>query len=144
MASGFTLSLTGDRVVDARLASMGKKAKRNMPRKAMRKALAVGRKAARARAPKATGRLRKSIVTKVRIFRDGVMMGRLFVKSPFSSMAHLVEGGTAPRIVKKTGRFVGQAPAQPFMTPTYENMKKTTVALFRFELKQLIESAGRA
>ena len=48
--------------------------------------------------------------------------------------AHLVEFGTGPRQNKKTGKFSGQMPAQPFMRPAWDSHKGEVLSIFRKEI----------
>lgn len=49
------------------------------------------------------------------------------LRRPFSSLTHLLEFGTGPRVQKTTGRSTGSMPAQPFMRPALEEMTPSLV-----------------
>jgi hypothetical protein len=44
------------------------------------------------------------------------------LRRPFSNLTHLIEFGTAPRTQKKTGRFTGRMPANPFLRPLLDEL----------------------
>lgn len=56
--------------------------------------------------------------------------------------AHLVEFGTGPRFQKKSGKFVGNMPAQPFLRPAWDRGKKPLISRFGKALGILIKEAA--
>jgi len=80
--------------------------------------------------------------------KKGRHMVRLFagpIYSKFSGAyapyAHLVEFGTGPRY-NKAGKFLGSAPAQPFMRPAFDKHVKGFIRAFSFELVGMVEAAA--
>ena len=111
------------------LGELSKATRRNVARRAMKKALEPVIETARQLAPdgnpSAPG-LKESLVLATRVDRryrdiptekDEVPMWAGPAALPH---AHLVEFGTAPRYQKKTGRYVGVMPARPFLRPAWD------------------------
>lgn len=124
-------------------------------RKAMRDALRKSAEPmasyARSIAPKgATGNLAKSISIGSQLSsrqrrgrrRPTKDEAEIFVGSS-DRKAHLVEFGTAPRYQKKSGKFVGQVPPQPFVRPAWEATKDRILSAFGKLLGAEIEKAAR-
>ena len=128
-ASSLDLDMRSVKAIDKSLKKLSAEFQRNVARKAMRKGLSKLRKAARERAPKDTGRLRKAIKTKVSLRSNGEIIGRVFVKykgkgaAPYS---HLVEWGGEKN-----------SPSR-FMTRTLEANADNAINQFRKSLKELI------
>ena len=76
-----TMTLTGDKVLERRLKKLPANVQRNLARKSMRKALNNLKKEAKETAPVRTGRLKKSITTKVSMRSSGIFEGRLYSRS---------------------------------------------------------------
>lgn len=64
------------------------------------------------------------------------------LRPDFAPHAHLVEYGTGPRF-HESGKYVGEAPAQPFMRPAFDATGKTVIRRFARLLKPIIEQAAR-
>lgn len=60
----------------------------------------------------------------------------------FAPHGHLVEFGTGPRFHKKTGKYVGEMPAQPFMRPAFDGGKVGFVQRFGPRLADIVERAA--
>ena len=129
-ASSLDLDMRSVKAIDKSLKKLSAEFQRNVARKAMRKGLSKLRKAARERAPKDTGRLRKAIKTKVSLRSNGEIIGRVFVKykgKGAAPYAHLIEWGDAGKITPTR-----------FMTQTYEaNFKDFYEAYRTLMLKEL-------
>ena len=128
-ASSLDLDMRSVKAIDKSLKKLSAEFQRNVARKAMRKGLSKLRKAARERAPKDTGRLRKAIKTKVSLRSNGEIIGRVFVKykgKGAAPYAHLVEWGGEKN-----------SPSR-FMTQTFEaNFKDFYEAYRTLMLKEL-------
>ena len=85
------------------------KLQRNIMRKGMRRFLSVIRKAAKENAPVRTGRLKKSIKSKVSLRRNGNITGRVFVsKKNGVHYGHFAEWGRHAK-PQKAHRFMSRA-----------------------------------
>lgn len=126
---------------------------RNITSKALAEAAEPMARAARAMAPKDSGELRESISASTRANIKGRLRNKnlrfAFVGPSYSKYdahyaphAHLVEFGTAVRH-HKDGKYVGQAPAQPFMRPAFDQYKQEVVVRFRDILAVEVEQAAR-
>lgn len=126
---------------------------RNITSRALADAAEPMAKAARALAPKDSGELRESISASTRANVKGRLRNKnlrfAFVGPSYSKFdqhyaphAHLVEFGTAARY-HKDGKYVGQAPAQPFMRPAFDQYKQEVVVRFRDHLAVEVERAAR-
>lgn len=104
------------------------KMRHNLERKALRKSLASVRKKARQAAPVRTGRLRKSITSKVSLKRNiGLLSGKVFISSRLGvHYGHLVEWGSN----KLRGHL--------FMTRVFEGEKDNIVRNFRTAIRSLL------
>ena len=142
MAVG-SMTVMGDKELAKALKMLGSaKVVRALSRKAIVAANAPIRKAMKAKAPKDKGNLKKSIVSKVRTYPNGNVVGitgprnQLFMDNEGrwinpSRYAHIVEYGAAPHLIRRVtidGTFypVVQhpgAPAQPFMRPAWAGSK---------------------
>lgn len=58
----------------------------------------------------------------------------------YAPHGHLVEFGTAARY-HKNGKYVGQAPAQPFLRPAWDSQKQSVISNFTVTLRSEIEKA---
>ena len=91
---------------------------------------------ARQRAPVgATGNLRRSIKSRRRRGKPGWAESEVYAdrsggKTGLGYHWHLVEFGTGPRTTKG-GKSTGSMPAQPFITPTVEEERPRTPAVYR-------------
>ena len=104
------------------------KMRHNLERKAMRKALADLRKKAKEAAPVRTGKLRKSITSRVSLHRNiGLLIGRVFISRRHKVYyGHLVEWGT------------DKTPGRLFMTRVFENNKDKIHKIFHSSLRSLL------
>ena len=140
VAVSFQVDKTAARLLEKRLDAVPIKLRHNLERRAMREALKDFRKAARAGAPKRSGKLRKSIVSKVSLKRGkGLITGRIYVERKKRKVyyAHLVEWGTSA--------FSTRAPmkASLFMTRTFEAHAPKIFGIFRNAVHRLIAEQGR-
>jgi HK97 gp10 family phage protein len=129
-----SVTITGDKVLERRLKKLPANVQRNLARKSMRKALNILKKEAKESAPVRTGRLKKSITTKVSMKRSGVFEGRLYSRSRGKLGAphsNLVEWGG-----------VNNKPSR-FMTRVFERNKENVIDEFRKILKEEILKAGK-
>jgi len=118
------------KLLEAALKRVPLKVRHNLERKALRKSLTEVRKKARDAAPKRTGKLRKSITTKVSLKRNvGLLTGRIYVSRKHKvHYAHLVEWGSE----KTTGKL--------FMTRIFEGEKDNIVRNFRTAIRTLLRA----
>lgn len=148
------VQVTGLRELERTLRMVGEKMRKKILRKAMRKGALPIAKAARARAPrdrKHEGKIAKDLrgialhrsiaVRSARKRRGGQedLSVRVTATVPH---AHLVEYGTGPRY-HADGKYVGQAPAQPFMRPAFEETKGQAQAIVAREIAAGIEREVR-
>tara|TARA_R100000655_G_scaffold99311_1_gene143114 strand:+ start:479 stop:895 length:417 start_codon:yes stop_codon:yes gene_type:complete len=108
---------------------------RNVMRKGMRRFLSVIRKAAKENAPVKSGRLKKSITSKVSLRRDGNITGRVFVspKKHRVYYGHFAEWGRHSKPQKAT-RFMSRAFEQ-YSDP--DLFSAFVMAAFQEEMKKL-------
>ena len=129
-----SVTLTGDKVLERRLKKLPANIQRNMARRSMRKALNTLKKEAKQTVPVRTGRLKKSLATKVSMKGSGIFEGRLYSRSRGKLGAphsNLVEWG-GPN--NKPSRF---------MTTVFERNKQNVIDEFRKVLKEEILKAGK-
>ena len=129
-----SVTLTGDKVLERRLKKLPANIQRNMARRSMRKALNTLKKEAKQTVPVRTGRLKKSLATKVSMKGSGIFEGRLYSRSRGklgAPHANLVEWG-GPK--NKPSRF---------MTTVFERNKQNVIDEFRKVLKEEILKAGK-
>ena len=106
--------------------------------------------AAKAAAPVASGDLRDSIQASAKAGKGRRSKGDLsfaYIGPSYSKRdtdyaphAHLVEFGTVARY-HKSGKFVGQAPAQPFLRPAWDSRKQQVIGRFAEALDNQIQKA---
>lgn len=153
----FRMKLTGLEGVNAALAELPKATSKNVVKRALIDAAEPMADDAAAHAARASGTLAQSITTTASIVktqagdsrRPGRDEVRAFVgpnyqrgggKKPRAPHAHLVEFGTGPRW-HKSGKFVGQAPAQPFMRPAFDGGKSGFIERFSRAMLDQIDRA---
>lgn len=130
-----SMTLTGDKVLERRLKKLPANIQRNLARKSMRKALNTLKKEAKQTVPVRTGRLKKSLITKVSMKGSGIFEGRLYARSRGklgAPHANLVEWGGKNN---KPSRF---------MTTVFERNKQNVIDEFRKVLKEEILKAGKS
>lgn len=152
------LQISGLEQVAAALRELPKATSKNVVRRAIREAVAPMVEDAANRAPEDTGDLAESFTVTAKIMpsqagasrrprRDEIRMfaGPNYsrTKGKYAPHAHLVEFGTGPRYHKKTGKFVGQAPAQPFMRPAFDGKTRTYITKFTEVVWGEIEKARK-
>lgn len=128
-----SVTLTGDKVLERRLKKLPANVQRNLARKSMRRALNTLKKEAKETAPVRTGRLKKSITTKVSMRRSGVFEGRLYSRSRGKL------GAPHSNFVEWGGK--NNRPSR-FMTRVFERNKENVIDEFRKVLKEEIMKAG--
>ena len=96
--------------LEKNLKKLPNKLQRNIMRKGMRRFLSVIRKAAKENAPVRTGRLKKSIKSKVSLRRNGNITGRVFVspKKHGVHYGHFAEWGRHAK-PQKAHRYMSRA-----------------------------------
>ena len=131
--------------LDRALAEMKKATAVNTSRRGMETALQPVLDAAKAKVPVRKGNLRSSLGIGKSVKRgteqvadsrmagvlamyvgpvvEGIKAGGKKWQRYIARHAHLVEFGTGPRVQKTTGRYVGRAPAQPFLRPAWDENK---------------------
>jgi HK97 gp10 family phage protein len=75
--------------------------------------------------------------------REGKYSINVYAGASPMRYAHLVEFGTKPRYHKKTGKFVGQMPARPFMRPAWDANKTQVLATFQKDMWARIEKSAK-
>lgn len=68
---------------------------------------------------------------------------QMFLGAKPKGPAVLNEFGTGPRYHKKTGKFVGAAPAQPFLRPAWESDKMNVLDRFTRGIGPALEKAAK-
>ena len=124
------------KLLEAALKRVPLKVRHNLERKAMRKSLAEVRKKARAAAPVRTGKLRKSITSKVSLKRNiGLITGRIYVSRKHKVYySHLVEWGTS------AGSSRSPMAGSLFMSRVFEGEKENIVRNFHTALRTLLRA----
>ena len=128
-----SVTLTGDKVLERRLKKLPANVQRNLARKSMRRALNSLKKEAKETAPVRTGRLKKSITTKVSMRGSGIFEGRLYSRSRGKL------GAPHSNLVEWGGK---NNSASRFMTRVFERNKENVIDEFRKELKLNIEKVA--
>ena len=129
-----SMTLTGDKVLERRLKKLPANVQRNLAKKSLRKALNNLKKEAKASVPVRTGRLKKSLITKISMKGSGEMNGRVYARTRGklgAPHAHLVEWGGP-----------NNEPSR-FMTTVFERNKQNVIDEFRKVLKEEILKAGK-
>jgi HK97 gp10 family phage protein len=149
------VKVEGLKELDAALAELPKTTGKNVMRSAARKALEPVISAARPLVPEDSGNLKKSLKITTRLSkRQAAIMRReyktegkaaisMFAGPSALPHAHLIEFGTKPRYQKKTGKFVGQVKAQPFLRPAWDSKKDDVLNIFKKEMWTKIEKAAQ-
>lgn len=57
--------------------------------------------------------------------------------------ATLNEFGTGPRRQQKTGKYVGEMPARPFLRPAFDSTARGVIVAFAAKLKVIVEAAAK-
>ena len=140
-----TMALTGDKALIRTLDRLPAALVRRVVRPAVRSALVPINKAAKRKAPKETGLLKKSIGAVVKVYkRTGVIWGGVGPRKGFRQVidgkprdpvkyAHLVEFGTE------------RAPAQAFLRPAFDENKGKAFGILKAKIAAgLIREAKRA
>lgn len=103
-------------------------------------------------APKHTGRMAQKIAVSTTLsrrqrrgsgYRFDPNTAYVWIGSAPRGPGTLAEFGTGPRYQKKTGKFLGAMPAQPFMRPAWEQHKDQILADFSEELWVQIEKSAK-
>ena len=143
MPSAMSVEVTGLKELAEKLAQMGPRLERNGLRAAVSAGAEVIRKEARARAPVATGTLRRAFYKKQireqsgqkqQTFFVGVRSGKRYApKGQDAYYWRFQEFGTA------------KMPARPFLRPAFESKKNEAVEAMKKKLRDRIEqlAAGR-
>jgi HK97 gp10 family phage protein len=150
---GLTFQIEGLKELEAALMQLSKATGKTVLRNALKKAAAPIAEAAKENVPVDEGRLKESISVNTRLvksqqpggFRDrtavNVHVGADAKNGPH---AHLVEFGTKPRFHKKSGKYVGMAPAQPFLRPAWDANKEKALKIFAEQVwHELVKVARR-
>lgn len=139
--------LQGHKKLQRKLARLAAAAQRRIVRPAVRKALSPINKAAKRNCPTETKLLRKSIGSKVKVYRySGVVWGGVGPRTGFkrqvtvggrsewrnpTKYAHLVEYGTR------------HSPAQPFLRPALDVERPRALGILASEVKARLEKEAR-
>lgn len=119
------MELFGDKELNQALARIDQKLRFKILAKAVRKATAPVRKAMKQLAPKDTGTLKKSIISKVLTYRRGGVFGIIGPANELliingrrynaSKYAHLIELGTSPHAIRPRRKHSGGKEALAFI-----------------------------
>lgn len=126
------------RRIERRLSRLKPSLQRRVDRKAVRFGLTPVRKAVKRAAPVDTGRLKKSIVSRVRLI-EGDVVGLIGPDSKHF-YGHFTEKGTGLRI-RRDGRSTGRTPARPWLEPAAEAHSAEFEARWSAKIAELIEKA---
>ncbi len=136
----FQADIKSFKEIDKKLKKLPANVHRNASRRAMRKALTMLKKEAKQNAPIRSGQLKKSLMTKVRLWGNGELTGMVFAKGGKQKRsaphAHLVEWG-----YKHTSGV--QVSGSRFMTRTFEAHKSEVIHKFKIELLKEIEKLSK-
>jgi HK97 gp10 family phage protein len=140
-----SLKLYGAKELDKVLQQLASSTARGVAKRAMTRALQPVAEAARAMAPRDTGRLAANIGVSSKLTRRQAKQARgtardtqLMYVGPQWPSAHLVEFGTGPRF-HKSGKFVGAMPPQPFMRPAWDANRQQVLDRLTDDLRAEIE-----
>lgn len=146
------MELEGVRELTANLEQFTNAVAKNITSRALIKAAAPMVEAAKAGAPSDTGNLKDSITasnrlrqrTRKRKDQAFAYVGPSYSKSDqdYAPYAHLIEFGTAARY-HKSGKFVGQTPANPFLRPAFDATAQKVILNFRDEFENEITKAAK-
>lgn len=147
----FNFDLLGDGQLEKALLQLPKAASKQVLRNSLKAAaLPVAVEAAR-RAPRGQEggpHLADSITVSTKLTRrqrtSRVKAGAVEVfVGPRARHAHLVEFGTGPRY-HKSGKYVGQMPAQPFMRPAWDSRRRLALEILKRQIwKEIAKTAKR-
>lgn len=130
------LTLTGHKALDKKLRTLGDKVQRRVTRKAVNAAATPVLKAARAKAPKQSGLLKKAMGKKVATNKKtgdivGIVGARKQIEGEYqgekrkpSRYSHLVEKG----FIDSSGKFV---PPSPFLFPALDETEGQALDILR-------------
>lgn len=86
--------------------------------------------------------LKRSVVEKMMPRSDRFpTIGIAAIDRKIAPHAHLVEFGSAPRYQKKTGRYVGEMPPNPFIRRSWDQSKSNVLNNIENELKNAVNKA---
>lgn len=146
MRMRFGFDLAGAKELEVALRALPDSLRKGVVERALVKAGEPIRDDAQARAPFVTGRLRRAINVATKLSRSqrrqrgkSKDVAEAFIGPSFFP---LQEFGTGPRY-HKSGKYVGQAPTQPFLRPAWEAGKDQALATLGELLWQQIEKAAK-
>lgn len=149
------MKISGIEEVNAALAELPQQVSKATVKKALVEAGEPMAEIARGHAARRTGKLARAIgvfkttaksqkQSRVKVTKDVadayVGVGYRRGSAGYAPHAHLVEYGTGPRF-QKSGRFVGQMPAQPFMRPAYDTDKAAFIGRISAAILKQIDRA---
>jgi HK97 gp10 family phage protein len=150
-----SLKIEGLKELDAALAELPQATSKNVMRRAAKKALGIVIDAAIPNVPVDEGALKKSMKVSTRLSKRQAALARREFKTEGKAAivmyagpsafphAHLIEFGTKPRYQKKTGKFVGQVRARPFMRPAWDSKRAQVLVSFQSDMWTEIEKATK-
>lgn len=147
------MEMLGGRELEAALYGLGQdRLIKATLRRALLKASKPAVATAERMAPKDTGRMARKIAVTSTLARRQ-RRGGLYKRDPNVAWVYigtsprgpgtLQEFGTGPRRQKKTGRYTGAVPAQPFMRPAWEQHKMQILNDFSRELWIQIDKSAK-
>jgi HK97 gp10 family phage protein len=147
-------TITGGRELDAFLQTLPVKVERNVLRSSLRAGANVFKGAAKAKAPRKTGKLIKSLAVTTSS-KGGTVTAKLKARGKIAPHAILVEFGTKPHKIKpkkKGGLTVGGnivaevdhpgARARPFMRPTFDGNTAPALAAVVAQARKRLTKEG--
>lgn len=143
MRIGVGMHTIGDKLLERGLRKLEKAYSPRAPRRILKRAIKAGgaiiAKAAKRRAPKDLGNLKRSLMVSkgrvLRVYRSGTIVGIIGPSWPGGAHGNLVESGTVRRATS-SGANRGTMPAQPFLEPAHAATKKKVAAKMRDEIKK--------
>lgn len=148
-----TLEIKGARELEAALNALGQdRLIKSTNRRALLNAAKPAVATARRLAPKDTGRMAEKIDVSSTLsrrqrrgggYRRDPNTAHVFIGAAPKGPAVLDEFGTGPRYHKRSRKFVGQTPAQPFMRPAWEQHKTEILDDYARELWIQIEKSAK-
>lgn len=148
-----SMDILGGRELEAALMGLGQD---RLIKATMKRALLSATKPAVAtaqrNAPKFTGRMATKIAASTTLsrrqrrsggYRSDPNTAQVFLGAAPRGPATLAEFGSGPRYQKKTGKYVGVMPAQPFMRPAWDQHKHQILDDFSRELWVQIDKSAK-
>ncbi|PCJ75527.1 MAG: hypothetical protein COA53_06430 [Rhodobacteraceae bacterium] len=148
------VSVDGLKDLERALQDLSKAAGKGVLRRVGKKALKPVIEAAKENVPVASGELRDSLAVSTKLSKrqkalnrrrtaDGKSTVEVYAGAGASPQAHLIEFGTASRVVDSTGKNVGSIAPQPFMRPAWDAKGRGVLKYISNSLGDEIEKTAK-